>query len=133
VLSDQLAEAVADLGIAISAIHRLGQLFLRCPRGRCRFVNEPTSSIEQMPIPYALRRARLRSLVSATRIAAPWTRKATFEASAPPKPWQVPTPHLCRANLLLRRHKVAFFVVDILSYRPDFSRELSQSRQPAIP
>src|ERR1700730_4416731 len=47
-----------------------------------RSANEPISSTEQMPIPYALRRARLTARVSATRISAPWTRGETLEGSA---------------------------------------------------
>src|SRR5580658_159737 len=53
---------------------------------------DPISSTEQMPIPYALRRARLTARVSATRISAPWTRKETLEGSASPyptNPWHV--------------------------------------------
>src|SRR5437879_1855279 len=40
--------------------------------------NDPISSTEQMPIPYALRSARLTARVSATRISAPCTRAETF-------------------------------------------------------
>src|ERR1019366_4756117 len=45
---------------------------------------DPISSTEQIPIPYALRRARLTARVSATRISAPWTRNETLEGSASP-------------------------------------------------
>src|SRR5205814_10221069 len=46
----------------------------------------PISSTEQIPIPYALRSARLTARVSATRISAPWTRYETFDGSASPNP-----------------------------------------------
>jgi len=54
---------------------------IRIPRRK--FLNGtrtvPISSIEQTPIPYALRRARLTARVSATRISAPRTREETLE------------------------------------------------------
>src|SRR6516162_4517669 len=46
----------------------------------------PSSSTEQSPIPYALRRARLTARVSATRISAPRTTEETFAGSASPYP-----------------------------------------------
>jgi len=48
------------------------------------WANDPISSTEQMPMPYALRRARFTARVSATRISAPWTRKETLDGSASP-------------------------------------------------
>src|SRR4051812_46328209 len=48
--------------------------------------NDPISSTEQSPMPYALRSARLTARVSAIRISAPWTRGETFDGSASPYP-----------------------------------------------
>src|ERR1700688_2346416 len=52
----------------------------------CRCSAAPISSTEQMPIPYALRKARLTARVSATRISAPWTSSETLDGSASPYP-----------------------------------------------
>src|SRR5512142_2009313 len=54
--------------------------------------NDPRSSTEQIPIPYALRSARFTARVSAMRISAPRTKWDTFDGSASPKPtkrWDV--------------------------------------------
>src|SRR5437660_491142 len=48
--------------------------------------SSPISSTEQIPMPYALRRARFTARVSATRISAPRTTAETFDGSASPKP-----------------------------------------------
>src|SRR5207249_9694807 len=48
--------------------------------------DEPISSTEQRPIPYAFRNARFTARVSATRISAPWTRGETLDGSALPYP-----------------------------------------------
>src|ERR1035441_2180278 len=50
------------------------------------FGTVPISSTEQMPIPYALRKARLTARVSATRISAPRTSEETLDGSASPYP-----------------------------------------------
>src|SRR5215469_13161747 len=49
-------------------------------------MDDPISSTEQMPMPYALRNARLTARVSATRISAPRTSGETLEGSASPYP-----------------------------------------------
>src|SRR6266550_7243681 len=46
----------------------------------------PISSTEQIPMPYALRRARFTARVSATRISEPRTTAETFDGSASPYP-----------------------------------------------
>src|SRR5438874_5756501 len=45
---------------------------------------DPSSSTEQIPMPYALRRARFTARVSATRISAPCTSGETLDGSASP-------------------------------------------------
>src|SRR5437899_13037751 len=68
--------------------------------------NDPISSTEQIPMPYALRRARFTARVSATRISAPWTRADTFEGSASPYPTKpLQTPDL--KTVALNAHRVA--------------------------
>ena len=84
VLADDLAEPVADLVTGTIAvpipvgIFEDGNLLQSEPE----FV--PISSTEQIPMPYALRRARLTARVSAMRISAPRTSGETLEGSASP-------------------------------------------------
>ncbi len=70
--------------VSVVPIHRLGGIFFDSREDGAGSANEPISSTEQMPMPYALRRARLTARVSATRISAPWTRGETLEGSASP-------------------------------------------------
>src|SRR5436190_4541155 len=53
---------------------------------RCTELEEPISSTEQMPTPYAFRNARFTARVSATRISAPYTSGETLDGSASPYP-----------------------------------------------
>src|SRR5437588_720062 len=73
---------------ALTLVDRGGSFLISASLGRGE---EPlSSSIEQMPIPYALRSARLTALVSATRSSAPRTRGETLDGLASPKPQNPP-------------------------------------------
>src|SRR6266568_7377376 len=64
----------------------------------------PISSTEQIPMPYALRKARLTARVSATRISAPRTTAETFEGSASPYPTN-PLQAVDRKTVALNAHR----------------------------
>src|SRR5208337_159919 len=66
----------------------------------------PISSTEQMPMPYALRRARLTARVSATRISAPRTSGETLDGSASPWPTKPEEP-LDGKTVALRTNRFA--------------------------
>src|SRR5207244_3531675 len=84
-VADDLAKPIADLRPTVVSIGRLRRNLAHLPIG-FRLGTEPISSTEQMPIPYALRSARLTALVSATRISAPFMSGETLEGSASPSP-----------------------------------------------
>src|SRR5205823_10705790 len=63
-----------------------GGNLLACCWDRADTPMEATSSTEQMPMPYAFRKARLTARVSATRISAPCISGETLEGSASPYP-----------------------------------------------
>src|SRR5271165_5507397 len=66
----------------------------------------PISSTEQIPMPYALRRARLTARVSATRISAPRTSVETLDGSASPYPTK-PREPLDGKTVALRTNRFA--------------------------
>ena len=86
-LADDLAEPVADLvtgtlPFPFPLVPLVGDLRKSGVGIGPEF--DPISSTEQIPMPYALRRARLTARVSAIRISAPRTSKETLEGSASP-------------------------------------------------
>jgi len=87
VLSDQLAEPVADLGtaiVSILAIDRLGWELLRLSGGRRGFGKRADFLDRADADAVGFAQGRLTARVSATRISAPWTRGDTLDGSASP-------------------------------------------------
>src|SRR5207237_10422447 len=73
---------------------------LACCWDRADTPREAISSTEQMPMPYAFRKARLTARVSATRISAPCTSEETLAGSASPYPMK--PLHLADLNTVAR-------------------------------